>query len=354
VNNGLMDGFLRSGGNDAFAISYYTKPDLPFLGHAARAFTTYDRFFCSLLAPTYPNRQYMHAAQSYGNMENRPPPPNGYPDSTIFGACARRGISSRCFYVDTPVAALWGETGIARSGRVEEYYERCRAGKLPHVSFVDPSFANEKGGTSTDEHPFGDIRAGQAFMSDVVHAFMESPQWKRGALFIVYDEWGGFFDHVPPPRVPDARASRNPGVDFGQMGIRIPAVAISPYARRGHVSHDVYGFESILKLIEYRFGLPPLTKRDAYAQNIGRSFDWQGKPRKPPGLPDPPAVAASRCAGAPASTTPDATARPKEHDLTDLHTSGYLERLGFKYRPATPATTFRRPHKIVSALEGGS
>ena len=76
-------------------------------------------------------------------------------------------------------------------------------------------------------------------MADVVHAFMESPQWKRGALFIVYDEWGGFFDHVAPPRVPDIRASNDPAQDYGQMGFRIPAVAVSPYARRGFVSHDV-------------------------------------------------------------------------------------------------------------------
>ena len=93
------------------------------------------------------------------------------------------------------------------------------------VSFVDPDFGRgEDPGVSGDEHPHGDVRIGQAFMSDVVHAFMASPQFKRGALFIVYDEWGGFFDHVRPPRVPDERNSPDLEKDYGQMGFRIPAM----------------------------------------------------------------------------------------------------------------------------------
>jgi phospholipase C len=146
------------------------------------------------------------------------------------------------------------------------------------VSFVDPAFNGEAQGTSGDEHPHGDVRTGQAFVADVVHAFIESPQWKRGALFILYDEWGGFFDHVTPPRVPDLRASTALDKDFGQMGFRIPAVVVSPYARRGYVDHSIYGFESILKLIRYRYGLAPLTPRDLYANNIAHAFDWESTP----------------------------------------------------------------------------
>jgi phospholipase C len=354
LNGGRMDGFLRSGDNDEFSIGYYVEDELPFIPHAARATTTYDRFFCSLLASTYPNREYMHAAQSYGKVDNSLPEVGfqnqGFPDTTIFASLAAKGVSSRYFYSDLPVAALWGAPGLARSGRVQEYYERCSSGTLPALSFVDPSFANEGGGTSGDEHPHGDVRVGQAFMSDVVHAFMESPQWKRGVIFVVYDEWGGFFDHVRPPRVPDVRNSSDPAKDYGQMGIRIPALAISPYARRGYVSHQIFGFESILKMIEYRFGLSPLTVRDAYAQNIARSFDWESKPRLDPlELPDPAAVAGSQCSGrAPGGKAADAD-RPKEHDLKYMLTSGYLDRLGFKYEPATAATMFRHPHKVESA-----
>jgi phospholipase C len=182
-------------------------------------------------------------------------------------------------------------------------------------------------------------------MADVVHAFLESPQWKRGALFIVYDEWGGFFDHVAPPRVPDVRGSRDLAKDFGLMGFRIPAVCVSPWVRRGHVAHSIYGFESILKLIEYRFGLKPLTVRDRYARNIGRGFDFQSKPRLAvPDLPRPEHVVSQPCPG-----ESPAGARPKDHDLMDLVTSGYLERLGFHYVPPTPESTFREPHKVAAA-----
>ena len=349
-NNGKMDGFLRSGDNDEFSISYYEPQDLPFIPSAAREFTTFDRFFCSILASTYPNREYMHAAQSYGMKGNDMPSGTGFPDTTIFAALRNRGIDSRYFYSDIPFSALWGQPGLSRSGLVSEYYERCSSGTLPALSFVDPSFAGEEQGTSGDEHPHGDVRTGQAFMSDVVNAFIESPQWKRGALFIVYDEWGGFFDHVASPRVPDDRNSGDLNQDFGRMGFRIPAVAVSPWARRRHVDHNIYGFESILKMIRYRYGLDPLTRRDAYARNIARSFDFEGKPRLAnPGLPDAPAVVAQPCGASPTPLGGSLT-RTKEHDLVDLVTSGYLDRLGFDYRPARPETMFRRPHKVTSGL----
>ena len=353
LDRGRMDGFLRSGENDAFSIGYYAEPDLPFIPAVAREFTAFDRFFCSILASTYPNREYMHAAQSYGMKDNSMPLETaGFPDTTIFAALAAKGISNRYFYTDIPVSALWGAPGIARSGQVQEYYERCATGTLPALSFVDPSFNGEEQGTSGDEHPHGDVRLGQAFMADVVRAFLESPQFKRGALFIVYDEWGGFFDHVRPPSVRDARSSRDLDQDFGQMGIRIPAALVSPYARRGHVDHNVYGFESILKLIRYRYGIPPLTVRDAYARNIVQSFDFESKPNfEVPDLPDPPQIVGQSCQGGlpvpdPGLQPLPVAQRPKEHDLAALYSSGYLERLGFDYAPATPSRTFREPSAL--------
>jgi phospholipase C len=354
LNGGKCDGFLRSGDNDVFSISYYEEGDLGFIQDAAKTFTTFDRFHCSLMGSTLPNREYMHAAQSYGNVDNDLPPQTadnktGFPDNTIFAALAAKGVSNRYFYNDVPVAALWGAPGVARSSPVQEYYERCATGTLPSVSYVDPNFAGSAGegpGFSGDEHPHGDVRTGQAFMADVVHAFMESPQFKRGALFIVYDEWGGFFDHVRPPRVPDIRNARKIEDDYGLMGFRIPAIAVSPYVRRGHVAHTIYGFESILKMIEYRFALKPLTRRDAYANNIARSFDWESKPRLDvPNLPRPEHVVSQPCQG-----NPDGNAsRAKDHDLYDLYTSGYLDRLGFDFKHATPASTFREPSKVVQA-----
>jgi phospholipase C len=351
LNGGKCDGFLRSGGNDVFSISYYGDGDLGFIQSAAKAFTTFDRFHCSLMGSTLPNREYMHAAESYGQVDNALPPQTqyqtGFPDNTIFAALDRAGVSNRYFFTDVPISALWGPPGVARAGNVAEYYTRCAAGTLPSVSYVDPNFGGSVGegpGLSGDEHPHGDVRTGQAFMADVVHAFMESPQFARGALFIVYDEWGGFFDHVRPPRVPDIRNSADINKDYGLMGFRIPAIAVSPYVKRGSVAHSIYGFESILKMIEYRFGLKPLTRRDAYANNIARSFDFDSKPRLDvPNLPRPEHVVSVPC-GATGGQ------REKDHDVMDLVTSGYLDRLGFDYRPSTPATTFREPSKLLSAL----
>ena len=307
----------------------------------------------------------MHAGQSFGMIDNSMPASSGgFPDTTIFAALSAAGISNQYYYTDIPFSALWGKAGLARSSQVQTYYEQAAAGTLPALSFVDPSFNGEDQGTSGDEHPHGDVRVGQAFVADVVHAFMASPQYKRGALFIVYDEWGGFFDHVVPPRVPDLRSSANLADDFGQMGFRIPAVVLSPYARPGHVDHSIYGFESILKMIRYRYGLPPLTPRDLYANNIATAFDFQSGPRlTPPALPTPAHVMASPCSstlpvgsggvgvglGPVVGSPPPVVApaeRPKPHDLATLHTSGYLERLGFRYRPATRATMFRHPSSL--------
>jgi phospholipase C len=147
--------------------------------------------------------------------------------------------------------------------------------------------------------------------------------------------------------------------------MRIPAVLVSPYAKRGHVDHNIYGFESILKLIRYRYGLSPLTTRDQYAKNIARSFDFESKPNyEVPSLPDPATVVKSACTTSPAPSESgggagggileevggiiklDGADRPREHDLAALKTSGYLDRLGFDYKPATPARTFRHPSKL--------
>jgi phospholipase C len=353
MNGGAMDGFLKTG-NDEFAIGYYAEGDLGFIQDAAKAFTTFDHFHCSLMASTLPNREYMHAAQSYGLIDNDLPPQTqyttGYPwETTIWHALERAGVSHRYFFVDVPVSALWGVPGLSISSPVAEYYARCATGTLPHVSIVDPYFAGSEGegpGASGDEHPHGDVRMGQAYMADVVHAFMESPQFERGALFIVYDEWGGFYDHVVPKRVPDIRNDPDIDKDYGLMGFRIPALVVSPWVRRNHVHHSTFGFESILKMIRYRFGLPPLTRRDAYATNIARAFDFEHKPRlKLPDLPRPEHVVSVPCA-----IGGTAEARGKEHDLVDMVSSGYLDSLGFDYRPMDPSRAFREPSKVTGAF----
>jgi phospholipase C len=301
----LLGGFLADGsGNDEFALTYFNGGELGFIHDAARAYTLYDRFFCSLLASTWPNRYYKWSAQSGGLKSNDPPAGTlGNQWETIFDRGLAHGLSARYYASDLPFSAVWGPRGATWTNPITRFYSDCAAGTLPNIAFVDPPFRDGGGGDglSADEHPLGDVRLGQAFMADVVNAFVKSPNYRRGALFVLYDEWGGFFDHVTPPHVADDRASANLYDDFGQMGFRTPALAVSPYARGPkersgfRVDHGLYGHESVLKLISYRFGLGDLTLRMAQARNIGLSFDWQHADFEPPALPDPPEVATAPC-----------------------------------------------------------
>ena len=348
-----------------FSIGYYAEPDLPFTPHIAKAFTAFDRFFCSLLASTYPNREYMHAGQSYGKMDNSlPPAGSSIPRLDDLPRAGGQGRLQPLLLLRHPVLGAVGQDRDRRApARCRTTTSGRRPATLPALSFVDPAFEGEEQGTSGDEHPHGDVRVGQAFVSDVVHAFMESPQYKRGALFIVYDEWGGFFDHVRPPRVPDLRASRKLSQDFGQMGLRIPAVVVSPYARRGHVDHSIYGFESILKMIRYRYGLGAADRRATCTRTTSPTGSTGSQSpgcirrscRRPPHIMATPcatdapmAAGAAAAHGEPGSVATPAPIpeRPKPHDLATLATSGYLERLGFRYRPATPATLYRHPSSL--------
>ena len=209
----LKNGFLaKNSGNDEYALTYYNRGEIEFLHAAARKYTVYDRFFCSLLASTWPNRYYKWSAQSGGKKDNDPPVSTlGNQWETIFDRAlgAGKGLTARYYNSDLPFSAVWGPRGIPWTHPLSRYYADCAAGTLPNIAFVDPPFRDGGGGDglSADEHPHGDVRLGQAWMADVARAFVRSPNYRRGALFIVYDEWGGFFDHVRPPSVPDARQS---------------------------------------------------------------------------------------------------------------------------------------------------
>jgi len=147
-------------------------------------------------------------------------------------------------------------------------------GTLPHVSFVEPRFLGEEFGVSSDDHPFADVRNGQAFLNQVYRAVTTSPAWPNTVLVINYDEWGGFFDHVPPGTAPIPPADELAGNRDGRLGFRTPCFVVSPFARREFVSHRVFDHTSILKMIEWRWGLDPLTVRDAAANNLAEALDF--------------------------------------------------------------------------------
>jgi phospholipase C len=352
-NDRFVTGNKEGTGSDEFAIGYYLKEDVPFIPHAADAYTLYDRWFCSIMASTYPNRHYQWGAQNNGQKSNEIPTGAGFTWETIFDRATANGVTVGYYPSDLPFGLLYGARALPWVRTIAQFYADAELGNLPNICFVDPPFLDGGGGNglSADEHPHGDIRLGQAFMSDIVHAFIESPQYERGALFINYDEWGGFFDHVPPPFVPDDRRNRrNIDEDWGLTGFRIPGVCVSPFTRGGRVSHMPVTHESILKLISYKFRLGHLNTRHRYASNIGRTFNWRNPNPNPPSLPDPNAIAATPCA----VQSGEQAQRAKPHDMIELQTSGYLDRLGYEVPDATLEQIFRYPDSVRRAIEAGN
>lgn len=283
-NDGRCDGFLRSGDNDEFAIGYYLPKDLAFYGKAAPHWTVCDNYFSAIMGPTFPNRFYQHSAQT-DRIENST---TLVTLPTIWDRLADAGLRGRYYFNDVPFTALWGTKYLGISQPYATFLTDCALGNLPEVSFVDPRFLDEGSGTSADDHPHADIRAGQFFLNEVYQAVTRGPAWERTLLVINYDEWGGFFDHVPPTTAPDAHP------EWGLRGFRVPSLIISPRARRHHVAHGVYDHTSVLKAIEWRWNLPALTARDAAARNIAEVLDFTKRPNLdaprwfvPPVLPVP-------------------------------------------------------------------
>jgi phospholipase C len=270
-NHGACDGWLRAGDNDAYAIGYYTADDLPLYAGLAQHWLTCDGYFAAIMAPSYPNRIYQHAAQT--DRLDQSLAISSLP--TIWDRLAAHGLEGRYYYTDVPTLALWGTKYRAIAHPLLRFLADCRAGTLPHVAFVDPKFLGAALGTSWDDHPHADIRNGQAFVNLIYKAVVSSPNWPNTVLVITYDEWGGFFDHVPPPAAaPLPPADQAAGHQDGLRGFRVPAFLISPWTPRGTVGHGLYDHTSVLRLIEWRWELPPLTVRDATANNLADLLDF--------------------------------------------------------------------------------
>ena len=263
--NGVCDGFLRSGQNDAYAIGYYTGRDLRFLGPAARYWTACDRYFAPFMGPTFPNRLYLHAAVTDRTTNTQTL--SSLP--TIWDRLAARGLKGRNYYMNIPTVLLWGPKYASIARPYAEFLLDCRLGRLPHVAFVDPLFTSSSEGTAADDHPHADIRAGEYFLARTYRAITTSPAWRRTVLILTFDEWGGFFDHVPPAVAPDVDPA------FALRGFRVPCLVISPLARRRRIAHGVYDHTSILRMIEWRWNLRPLSVRDAHANNLAAVLDFR-------------------------------------------------------------------------------
>ena len=288
-NNGACDGWLLPTGGDLFPIGYYRQTDLSFFGAAAPAWTVCDRYFAAILGPTFPNRIYLHSGVTdrIDNAFTRVDLP------TIWDRLAAKRLSGRYYSGNVSFLLLWNQKYNAISHPTSQFFKDCKAGKLAAVSYIDPNLTlvdtGPQSGIWNDDHPHADIRAGEYFLASIFNAVTRSPAWSRTLLVVTFDEWGGFYDHVPPP----AGADVDPR--YAQRGFRVPCLLVSPFARRGHVAHDVYDHTSILKLIEWRWGLEPLSARDAAATNLATALDFSRRSLASRQIVVPPLVAGAAC-----------------------------------------------------------
>ena len=228
LNKGRGDGFLKTAHpGDTFPIGYYTEQAKPVLSGLARNYTVSDNYFAALLGQTFPNRVYQQAARTdrWQNTYDQSTLP------TIFDRLAAAGHEAREYFHDLPTLGLWGQKYVPIVRPFAEFAADAALGNLPAYTLISPEAVGEGQGITNDDHPHADIRAGDKLFSDIYHALRNGPKWNKTVFVINYDEWGGFFDHVIPPRAA-ADDSYIPGVniDFHQRGFRVPCVVISPFA----------------------------------------------------------------------------------------------------------------------------
>ncbi len=288
-DDGTCQGFVTS--TTAEAMGYFTSADLPFTCGMARTFPIADRYFCSAMAQTYPNRRYLMAGTSLGLIDDSFPtalPPNG----VIFEQFNQHGITWKDYYSTLPTLGIFLplledpslSPGLAM---IDEFFSDAAAGTLPSFSLVEPDY-----GKQSEEDP-QDVQFGDQFMGHVVNAVMSGPNWDSTMLIWTYDEHGGYYDHVPPPAavmpddIPPALKPGDPPGGFDRYGFRVPSGVVSPYAKKDFVSHTIYDHTSILKTVEEKWNLPALTRRDANANSLLDMLDLTSKPAflTPPRLP---------------------------------------------------------------------
>jgi phospholipase C len=305
VDGGLMDGFMQTSTSvpstidptGTRAMGYYDQTDIPYYYEAAARFATSDRFFSPALTNTVPNRLYMFTGTSFGNAFPPTPPAGGFTQPTIFAHLDQAGVSWRYYYQDAPSSALIQQFSIYKTDAAKVVpianwaNDVLNDSTLPSVIFIERASQSNR-----DEHPGANIQAGAADAANIINTLMSSPSWPDSALILAYDEGGGLYDHVRPARqippdslVPKLKASDKQGA-FNQTGFRVPLIIFSPWARPSFVSHTTRDYTSILRLIEDRFNVAPLTLRDANADNMMEFFDFSGAPPllTPPTLPPQP------------------------------------------------------------------
>jgi phospholipase C len=285
-----MDGFVyalkQRNQNGELAMGYYDDSDLPYYWNLADEYVLFDRFFSSDHGGSFANHMYWVSATPGENRATA----TGYADvPTIFDRLEERGISWK-FYVQNYDPQITYRTLSEYSGNrtsqviwvpllnidrfiddpnlsshiveLSEYFVDLENGTLPAVAYIVPSGASE--------HPPGSLRSGQKFVKSLIQGLMRSTSWEKSAFLLLYDDWGGWYDHVPPPQI-----------DENGYGMRVPGILVSAYSRRGYIDNTELDFTSVLKFIEENWNLEPLAGRDANANSFMTAFDFSQPPRQP-------------------------------------------------------------------------
>ncbi|MGD0958795.1 MAG: alkaline phosphatase family protein [Methylomonas sp.] len=344
---------------------YQSQTQLPVLYTLATEFAVCDHWFSSLPGPTWPNRFFVHGATSHG-LDDSPTTAQmalwegvdgfEFDNGSIFQALENKGLKNPWrIYCGKQQPFLGSIPCVAALSHIKiddyQHFDRFAAdiqGDYPYFyTFIEPNYGDLSNGSyagGQSQHPKDDVRNGEQLIKEVYETIRNSPLWENSLLIITYDEHGGFFDHVtPPPAVApgDDRKYAIHGFDFQQLGVRVPAVVISPYIPKGAIDHRVYDHSSIPATLEALVGLAPLTRRDAAANNLTGLLSLS-EPRQdtPYVLPDSAADGVANAKTAPpAADTPDKAIVPGNLPAF-LFTAAKLD--NHLNRPADKAAVFAK------------
>lgn len=271
------DAFQPDGATSEEARCSYSEADAPNYWRAARAFTLCDNYFSDVRGPSFPNFLMMIAGQT--TLVEAATPTDMCPEfcldlDVLPHRLDEHGLSWGDYGgIFTSIRSLVGRPEVLNF-QDEKFFQDAALGTLPNVAWLNSGFLHD--GKAKSGHPPSSLCVGENYAVKVLNAVMNGPQWPNTALFFVWDEWGGFYDHVDPPVVEQWKD----GTPF-RYGHRVPCTVISPYARSGYVSHTLYSHVSLLRFAETIFDLEPLTKRDAEANNMLDCFDFEQVPLQP-------------------------------------------------------------------------
>jgi phospholipase C len=281
-DSGMNDGFVKAhaGSSQNDVMGYHDRAQIPFYYWLADNFTVCDRWHASVMGPTWPNRYYLHACSSGGKKDNTPYISGG--PTTLWSRMKDAGQSFKNYRAG--VVAWYTGGFLGQSAQINpvvplsEFFDDAKSGKLPAFSIIDPDFQ------AADDHPSHDIIKGQVFVASIYKAIAESPQWPRTLFVIIYDEHGGFYDHVSPGMAYDDAA------EFQQYGFRIPAFVIGGMVKRSHLNHTLFDHCSVGATLATRFGIPSLNQRMTTANDLSSCIDpdlVKNPAPPPPGMPMP-------------------------------------------------------------------